>query len=540
MTGARSFTMNRLSYLVFLFLAFIYGCGSKEVSFSEVSESAGVVFFTPTRRMDGGGAAFFDYNNDGWQDIYLTGGDNSIDAFYHNNGDGTFTNIIREAGLGSTHSIPTYGVVTGDIDNDGDRDLLITTERTFRSILMLNNGDGTFRNISVKAGIDDRDMDSHAAAFGDYNLDGYLDFYLIGWVRDYIPLKNEAGETIGYDHGCFKNKFYKNNGDNTFTELSELFGLNNSGCGLATTFSDFDNDNDPDILLANDFGMWVSPNAAFENLYPQDGFVNSADKAGLELEMYGMGIAVGDYDHDKDLDYYFASIGNNFLMQNQGNGKYIDVATQLGVQNDSLYDGSERVVTSWGTAFLDVNNDSFDDLFVANGKVSSFFLVASEDPNKLYLNDGMGGFKDVSRSAGVDVDDVNRSLVYADYDNDGDLDVLITTLNRPDVPADDRVLLYRNDLKNDNNWLQVQLEGTRSNRDGFGAKIFIYSGDDSWVHEVTGGSSFRSQHSSIAHFGLGLSKKVDSLEIIWPGGARQVLKNLEINQRLKVVESVSQ
>lgn len=507
-----------------------------QLEFTEISQASGINFATPTKRMDGAGAAFFDYNNDGWMDLYITGGDNSLDAFYHNNGDGTFKDIIRQAGLGSTHSIPTYGVVTGDIDNDGDRDLLITTERGYRSILMLNNDDGTFSNISIQAGISDKDMDSHAAAFGDYNLDGYLDFYLVGWIKDFVPLKDSQGKTIGYDHNCFSNKFYKNNGDNTFTEMSNVFGLDNIGCSLATTFSDFDNDNDMDILLANDFGMWVSPNELYENLYPTDGFRSSALENGMKLEMYGMGIAIGDYDHDKDLDYYFTSIDHNFFMQNHGNGTFADIARQLGVQNDSLYDGTDQVVAGWGTAFLDVNNDSFEDLFIANGKVSSFFRVALKDPNKLYLNNGAGGFIDISKSAGIDAVDINRSLIYADYDNDGDLDVLITTLSRSDIASNAHVLLYRNDLKSKNNWLQVELEGTSSNRDAFGAKIIIYTENDSWIHEVNGGSSYRSQHSSIAHFGLGNSAKVDSLEIIWPGGQKQVERNITARQRIKIVQ----
>lgn len=504
-----------------------------QTTFSEVSIQSGIDYVTPTRRLDGAGAAFFDYNNDGWIDIYLTGGDNRRDALFRNNQDGTFTDVAFDAGFGATHSIPTYGVATADIDNDGDRDVLITTERTFPSLLMLNNGDGTFTNISNQAGIDDRDMDSHAVAFGDYNLDGYLDFYLIGWINDYIETKGPDGKANGYSHNCFKNKFYKNNGDNSFTELSGLFGMDDAGCGLATVFSDFDNDHDQDVLLANDFGRWVSPNVLFENDYPNDGFINSSVRTGMSQEMYGMGIAVGDYDHDRDLDYYFTSIDHNFLMQNQGDGTFVDVASQLGVQNDSLYDGSNAVVTSWGTAFMDVDNDSFEDLFVANGKVPSYFRTALLDPNKLFLNDRNGGFADISVVAGIDRTDRNRSLIYADYDNDGDLDALITTIDN-NVPTESHVLLFRNELDNDHNWLQVQFEGVSVNRDAYGVKAIIHIGEESWVQEVNGGASFRSQHSSIMHFGLGMASKVDSLEVFWPGGAKEVMKNVPINERIKV------
>jgi enediyne biosynthesis protein E4 len=504
-----------------------------QTTFSEVSLASGIDFVSPTRRMDGAGAAFFDYNNDGLMDLYLTGGDNRRDALYKNNGDGTFTDVAQEAGFSFTHSIPIYGVITGDIDNDGDRDVFLTSERNYKSYMMVNNGDGTFSNITNQAGFDDSDMDSHGATFGDFDLDGYIDIYLIGWIKDYITIDDNNGKTIGYNHNCYPNKFYKNNGDLTFTEMSVEFGLNNSGCSLASTFTDYDNDNDLDLLLANDFGMWVSPNVLWKNTYPTIGFEDVSISSGMNQEMYGMGIAIGDYDHDLDLDYYFTSIDHNFFMQNQGDGTFIDIATQLGVELDSL--DKTQVITSWGAAFMDIDNDRYEDLFVANGKVTAYFRTAVEDPNALFLNDRNGGFIDISESAGIDVTDRNRTLIYADYDNDGDLDALISTID-PDSPTTKHVLLYRNDLNNGLNWLQVELEGVTVNRDAFGAKLQIFVGNDSWLKEIDGGSSYKSQHSSIAHFGLGTATKADSIEITWPGGEKEMMRNISANQRIKVIQ----
>lgn len=525
--------MRPAQLIIFVCLLLSHLTTRAQTTFSEVSRASGIDFVSPTRRMDGAGAAFFDYNNDGFTDLYLTGGDNVRDALFKNNGDGTFTDVTVEAGFAFTNSTPIYGVVTGDIDNDGDRDVFLAAERNFGSFMMLNNGDGTFSNISNQAGINDRDMDTHGATFGDYNLDGYIDIYLIGWIKDYIPIKDNDDKITGYEHNCYANKFYKNNGDLTFTEMSAPFGLDNTGCTLASTFTDYDLDNDLDLLVANDFGMWVTPNALYRNTYPLDGFEDVSATTRMNQEMYAMGIAIGDYDHDLDMDYYFTSIGNNFLMKNKGDGTFVDVAADLGVQNETVSPNEQA--TSWGTAFMDIDNDRYEDLFVANGKVVAYFRTALEDPNKLYLNDRNGGFTDISESAGIGNTFRSRSLIYADYDNDGDLDALITTID-PLSPITSHTLLYKNELSNGNNWLQVQLEGVSTNRDAFGARMQIFVGTDSWLKEIDGGSSFRSQHSSIAHFGLGTATKADSIEITWPGGAKEMVRNIEANQRIKIVQ----
>lgn len=505
-----------------------------QVSFQEVSQSAGIDYLVPTNRMDGAGAAFFDFDNNGTLDLYITGGSNRMDALYSNNGDGTFTDVTIQAGLGFTDSIPSFAVVTGDVDNDGDREIFLTSEVGHAPSLLNNNGDGTFSNISLAAGFSDTSQTAHAATFGDYDLDGYLDLYVVSWVEEYITIQDSSGTTIGYDHVCYANTFYRNNGNLTFSEQAAPLGVDNTGCGLATAFTDFDNDSDVDLMIANDFGMWVSPSCLFENRYPNNQFDDISASSGMNIEQYGMGIAIGDYDHDRDLDYYSTSIGHNSLMQNQGNGTFVDVASALGVENDTL-PGTTRLNTGWGTGFLDVNNDTWPDLFVTNGKVPAFVPNAVEDPNKLFLNDGAGGFVDVSDSAGIANTDRGRGFVFGDYDNDGDLDLFVAIIDN-DSLSTKHVLLHRNETQTNNHWLQVSLQGTTANRDAFGTHLRIVVGSQSWIHEIGGGSSYRSQHSSIAHLGLGTAVQADSLIITWPGGMTETLTDIAADQRVHIVQ----
>jgi len=528
---------NRIRLVTALCLALVGFAAQSQTTFSEVSQKSGIDFVMNSINLFGGGTAFFDYNNDGNLDLYLTGGNTRDDILFAGDGSGNFTDVTNLAQLAFTSNLVTYGVTTGDVDNDGDRDIFLCTGFGTPSTLLLNNGNGIFSDISISAGFIDSDRHKHGAVFGDFNLDGYLDIYVTSWVDDFKRIKNAANETIGYAHKCYANLLYLNNGDLTFTEVASSYGVDDIGCGLVPAFSDYDNDSDLDAIIVNDFGPWVEPNGLYRNEFPSDTFSNVGASSNMDQGMYGMGVAIGDYDHDMDLDYYFTSIDSNFLMQNQADGSFIDLAKTLGVEDDTL-PGTTDLKTSWGTAFLDVDNDQHQDLFVADGKVGVFLANATDDPNKLFLNDGQGGFDDISVEAGIDDGKASRSMVYGDYDNDGDLDIFVAIARR-DTTFDGHYLLYRNDLSNSNKWLSVALEGLKSNRDGFGAHIKIYVDGESWLHEVDGGSSYRSQHQTAAHFGLGSATKVDSLQIIWPGGNQQSVYDIEANQSLIVLEDTA-
>ncbi|GIV32839.1 MAG: hypothetical protein KatS3mg031_0374 [Chitinophagales bacterium] len=510
-------------------------------TFTEVGHQAGISAYS--YNVIGGGAAMFDYNNDGWLDIYITGG-NDRDYLYRNNGDGTFTEVGIAAGLAVTGSYSTAGVTTGDIDNDGFRDVFVTTwggvptipGQMRANLLFRNNGNGTFANISNQAGITHAAW-SVTATMGDYNLDGFLDIYVANYVDSVRMIQDSSGTVIGFAHTGYNNFLYINNGNNTFTESAARLRVNHHGTALSAIFTDFDNDHDLDLYVANDFGQWVEPNVLYRNEFPADSFTDVSAPAGANVAIYAMGIAAGDYNEDGYLDYYITNIGRNVLLRNRGNGTFDDMTDSAGVADtfvDSAY------TSGWGTGFFDFNNDTYLDIYVCNGLIPAapFIYNAPKNPDKLFKNNGDGTFTDVSLQAGVSDSLVGRGLTIGDYDNDGDLDALVV-ITSTDIPTSVRSHLYRNESSSGTNWLKVSLQGTLSNRDGYGSRIELYFSNRRLIREIDGGSSHASQHSSIAHFGLGNHTRIDSILVIWPGGRRQTIDTPAVNQHLHIVENGS-
>ncbi len=512
-----------------------------QTAFTEMAAQVGIDHFHLSADLMGGGVAVFDYNNDGWEDIWITGG-NDRDVLYENDGDGTFTEVGDQAGLLVTASIHTKAVVTGDINNDGWRDVFLATRDGSPNLLLLNNGDGTFDDIANFAGMGDDIAWSMAAAMADFNNDGWLDIYVGNYVEtfEYI-IDPQTNQTIGYAHTGQPNFLYLNNGDLTFTEVGGTSGTADEGTALAVMASDFSDDGLTDLLVANDYGEWVLPNGAFRN--GGGVFTNENQSNGMDIGIYAMGIAAGDMDQDGDLDYYFTNLGRNVLMENV-DGVFQDVATGAGVEN--TYAGDNFTV-GWGTAFLDVDNDSDLDLFVANGFIPALGFNQTEvlNPDKLFLNNAwpqgeLLSFTDISTGAGLGDTGFARGFAHGDFDKDGDQDLVVVRVSGTSDPSlAHKVLFYRNDLADGGNWLDVKLEGTVSNRDAFGAKVKISVGGRSWLHEVASGSSHASQNTSIAHFGLGNAETVDSLVILWPMGGRQTLTDILPNQIRYVQEDTS-
>lgn len=512
-------------------------------TFTEVSATAGINHFVFSPALIGGGCAFFDYDNDGWQDIYITGG-LKRDKLYRNNRDGTFTECGIAAGLYGDGLYYTMGAVAGDIDRDGDRDIFITTWGDYndwatpvRNILYRNNGNGTFTDIAPQAGITHA-VWSVSATMGDYNLDGYLDIYVGNYVDSTAFIFHPVTHQItGFAHTGYADFLYLNNGNSTFTQVAPQFSVANEGTTLAATFTDYDNDQDADIYVANDFGAWVIPNRLYRNEYPLDSFSDVSAASGANAAIYGMGIAPGDFDEDGDLDYYVTNIGRKVLFRNNGNGTFTDVADTAGVTNtytDSLF------TTGWGTVFFDYDNDTWLDLFVSNGQIPAADIIATgpEDPNKLFKNNMNGTFTDISAFAGLSDSTLGRGCATGDYDNDGDLDLLVVCAYRDTIgSAGTHVLLYRNDMATGNHWLKVEVRGTVNNPDGFGTHVEVFAGGRKWLREIDGGSSHASQNSSIAHFGLGGYTAVDSIVVLWPGGSRFTLPNVPVDRLVTVLES---
>ena len=503
--------------------------------FSEQSSSLGIDHSMQATGLMGGGAAFFDFDNDGWDDLYLTSGE-SRDVLYRNQGNGTFIKTPNSNGLNATIQSNTTAVATGDIDNDGDIDIFVSTWNNnqgdrFRNLLFKNNGNGTFLECGITAGII-HEAFSIGATFFDFNQDGFLDIYVINHVETPAFLQDNTGSIIGFDHECFNNFLYQNNGDGTFVEVGADLGIDDGGCALATLSSDFDMDGDLDVLIANDFGPFLTPNVLYQNEFPTLSFNDIGSSVGAAIPMYGMGIASGDFDQDLDIDYYITNLGSNVLMENN-DFNFIDIALAAGVTNE-FANSSFDFSTGWGTAFFDIDNDSWLDLFVANGRIPSLSSLptAFQDPNKLYINNGDKTFLDISDSNAVNDSGYGRGMAYSDFDKDGDLDFVMVNLNEFGATTK----FYVNDSNNDNNYIQFVVSSVNNNKNAFGTKIWVHGGGRTFLQENNGGAgSFCSQHSTVMHFGLGEDiASIDSIIVQWPNGEFDKFGSFEINKRYKI------
>lgn len=537
------------------------------ITFTDVTDRSGITFrhFSGHRTTQlpedmGSGAAWADYDNDGWLDLFVVNqagpltlsadevrSSSARSALYRNNGDGTFTDVSASAGIDyRSHGM---GAAWGDYDNDGWPDLVVSSYG--ENELFRNNGDGTFERRSEQSGIGAYQGFWTGVSWGDFDRDGLLDLYVAGYVK-YSDL-GKMPPSLQYDveappslnPSAFapeRNLLYRNNGDGTFTEMAYQAGVANPrGRSLAAAWVDLDDDGWPDLYVAND----VSDNALFRNL--GNGLFEEVSLAARVADYRGaMGIAVGDWDGDADVDLFIThwiaqenALYNNMRTQRleldlprARTLQFMDEADRYGLGQIALdYVG-------WGTSFFDYDNDGSLDLFVVNG--STFqedddprLLVGMRD--QLFWNrNAEEGFYDVSAVSGqyFATESVGRGAAFGDYDNDGDTDVFV-------VNNGGRAVLLRNDGGNTNRWLKIRLEGRQSNRSAIGAKLRLVAGPTVQIREVGSQSSYLSQNSLIAHFGLGSRAQADTLEIVWPSGLREILTNVAADQTLHLVEGTS-
>jgi hypothetical protein len=500
----------------------------------------------------GSGLAFFDYDHDGWLDIYLTNGSRLNEKWppgkaptsqlFKNNRDGTFTNVTEKSGLGQTGW--QTGVCIGDYNNDGWDDLFCCFWG--HNILFHNNGDGTFTDVTRKAGLYNEPIRWGAGCtFLDYDRDGNLDLFVCNYIK-LDPATTTSNETAtcqwkGIPVMCGPrgltgdtNVLFHNNGDGTFTDVTEKAGILKPGprYSITAVSYDFDNDGWPDIYVAVD----SQPSILFHNNH--DGtFTDVAVMAGCAYsedghEQAGMGVAVGDYDCDGWFDIFktnFADDTSN-LYRNNGDGTFIDMGFSSGIAINSRY-------VAWGCGFLDYDNDGWSDLMQINGHV--YPELAGHDigqtyknPRIVYQNLGNGQFKDVSAMMGPGISQrfSSRGAAFGDYDNDGDVDVLVLNMN--DLPS-----LLRNDGGNKQNWIKIKLIGSKCNRTAIGARVRIITGKHIQMDEVHSGSSVMSQSDLRLHFGLGKVQSVDVVEVKWPTTARiERFTDVKANQILTIRE----
>jgi hypothetical protein len=516
-------------------------------TFTDVTKQSGIVFehclgddkITSILEATGSGCAFLDYDGDGLMDIYAVNGRylegysdpespfksvQTTSHLFRNKGDGTFEDVTEKARVAAAGY--GMGVAVGDYDNDGWPDIYVTNFG--KNILYHNNGDGTFTDVTEKAGVACGRW-SVGTVWVDYDRDGLLDLF-VGNYLEFDPKYRLYYEADIYPgplaYPGQVSVLYHNNGDGTFTDVSAKAGITKKGRAMGVLAADYDDDGWPDIFVAND---------AMENyLYHNNGdgtFSEVGIESGVAFGQHGNAVAsmggnFADFDGDGRLDLMVPARANIALYRNLGKGLFEDVSVGVGLAKASAQ------FWSWGGDLMDFDNDGHPDLIIINGDGHRL----SEKQEHLLMRNvaGLNGqriFVDVSRAAGpfFDSRSVGRGLATGDFDNDGDLDFFVLNIDQPSR-------LLRNDGGNRNNWITLRLAGTKSNRDGIGAKVTVRAGDLTQIEEKMSASSYLSQNDFRLHFGLGKCSKVDEITVKWPSGQVQKLKDVKVNQFLPVTE----
>ncbi|MGH9431244.1 MAG: CRTAC1 family protein [Terriglobia bacterium] len=501
----------------------------------------------------GCGIAFFDYDHDGWPDIFMVNGttlagfpkdQGPTNHLYHNNRDGTFTDITRKAGLRRTGW--GQGVCIGDYDNDGWDDLFITYWG--QNALYHNNGDGTFTDVTERAGLHQPDALPRwntGACFIDYDRDGHLDLF----IANYVALNLKETPAMGSGKYCHwkgvpvmcgprglpsaTNLLYHNNGDATFTEVTAKSGILKTPGHYAFTAltGDFDNDGWPDIYVACDSTPSILYHNNHDGTFTDIGIAAGCGLSGDGDVQAGMGATAGDYNCDGWLDIFKTNFSDDTssLYFNDEHGSFSDATYDAGIGLNTRWLG-------WGCGFVDLDNDGWADIFLANGHVYPEVERAGIDepfkePKIVYRNLRNGRFEDVSSRAGpgVSLRRAARGVAFGDFDNDGGIDIVVNNMN--DAPT-----LLRNRGGNRQRWLKVKVLGVKSNRSGIGARVRVVAGSHSQTDEVRSGGSYISQNELRLHFGLGPMEKADLVEVKWPSGAVDLVKNIEADQVIWIKE----
>ncbi len=525
------------------------------VTFTNIRQQAGITFQQDSTESPekyyletmGTGVGWIDYDQDGLLDLYFVQSAATQvytpprplhSSLYHNNGDGTFTEVTAKAGVGGEGHYG-QGVAVGDYDNDGYPDLYVTGYD--RAILYHNNGDGTFTDVTGRAGVADAGQWSTSAAWFDYDKDGWLDLVVCNYI-DWSPQNNIwCGEhRPGYRAYCHPDNYrgqhialFHNNHDGTFTDVSLKSGVGKPEAkGMGVVTADFNNDGWPDIAIAND--TW--PNFLFINqhdgTFKDVSFISGIAASEDGRYEAGMGIDAADLFGNGWFDIYITHLDFELsrLYRNNGDGTFNDDTYPSGIGNTAI------LLSGVAMKFMDYDNDGWDDICQLNGAmVDNIRLYHTEvhykEPMLMYRNLGNGRFAKVSKYLGADFNHpvAGRGLAVADFDNDGDLDIV--TNDRGDFPQ-----LLRNDGGNANHWLKVHLIGTRSNRDGNGSLLKLTSEGFTQTKQAKGGMSYMSAQDPRIHFGLGQRTSVDALEITWPSGAVTRLSNLPVDRIISVKE----
>jgi enediyne biosynthesis protein E4 len=546
----RSLPVSRFSVRTLLLVLSIISQPSAQdahpgrIEFTNVTAAAGIKFLhfkgnkgiSINREEFGPGVCVADFDGDGWQDIYFVNGRDLYDrgisvssALYRNNRDGTFTDVTEKAGVPGTGY--GLGCVWGDFNNDGFPDLFVT--QYGRNVLYRNNGNGTFTDVTDKAGVAGTESGAFhsGATFFDYDRDGWLDLYVGSYVtlgdKRYCQLGEVLSSCAPSEYRGSPDALYHNNRDGTFTNVTAAAKIYQpEGKNLSAAAADYDNDGWPDLFVANDgLNAYLYHNER-NGTFKEMGLVSGMALNAQGRVMAAMCISLGDYDNDGLLDLYISDFqrSSDHLWHNEGKGFFDEVSDQAGITRPT------RDVLSFGGGFFDYDNDGWLDIFIANGHVYPEVEQAAPGThyrqiNSLFHNEGNGKFTEVSKLAGsgFETSHVGRGVAFADFDNDGFMDVVVA--NNGDLP-----LLMHNSGGNGNHFLNFRLLGTKSNRDAMGARIHVVAGTMSQIREIAGGGSYLSQSDLRANFGIGKAGHAETVEVAWPSGLRQVFRNVEADK----------
>lgn len=531
-----------------------------QVSFTNIAQQAGIDFTTVygdekknryLLETTGTGVAFIDYDNDGWEDLFFVNGTRldpgpkgtvaPTNRLYRNKGDGTFEDVTAKAGLTKTNW--GQAVTVGDYDNDGFDDIFVSAFG--KNALYHNNGNGTFTDVAAKAGVaDNKTKWGSGSTFLDYDRDGYLDLFVASYID--LDLKTaplpETGPCLykGLTVACGPpglpggvNMIFHNNGNGTFTDVSEKAGIRKTygTYGLGAVAADLDNDGWDDIYVANDSAPATlyrnNKNGTFTDIALEAGCAYSVDGK----PQAGMGVSVGDYDHDGWLDLVKTNFAGDTatLYHNIGKANFDDVTFPAGLGLNTRWLG-------WGVGFADFDNDGWIDIFQVNGhvypEVERLTTEAGYAQRKvLYQNLRNGKFADVSAQVGGAIMErsAGRGAAFGDFDNDGDIDVVINVVNG--TPE-----LIRCDSRSGNNWLKIKLVGVKSNRSGIGARVKLVTEDGTQIDEVSASGSYYSTNDRRVNFGIGKAAKVKLVEVQWPSGQLDQIKDIDVDQMITIRE----
>ncbi len=496
----------------------------------------------------GCGCAFFDYDNDGWVDVLVLSGTRvgqpppeATNRLYKNNRDGTFTDVTEKSGLRKTGW--ASAVCVGDYNNDGFDDLFITYFG--QNALFRNNGDGTFTDVTKQAGLAaGPERWGAGCSFLDYNRDGHLDLFVSNYVDFDFSHAPKPGENLnctwkGVPVNCGPrglpmghHSLYRNNGDGTFTDVSEKAGIPPSmkGYGMTVVAADFDNDGWPDIYVACDSTPSLLLMNNRDGTFREEGLIRGVALNEDGMEQAGMGLGIGDFNLDGNLDVFKTHFADdtNIVYRNDGKGNFEDMTNSSGLGVETRYIG-------WGAGVVDLDNDGLPDLFFVTGNVypeveAKLPAYPLKTPRIVFRNLGGGKFEELIKEAGpgVEAPHASRGAAFGDFDNDGDIDVLIVNMNEP--PS-----LLRNDVTGTGHWLKVKLLGTKSNRTAIGGRVTVHYGGKLQAQEVLSQSSFYSANDLRLHFGLGAAASAD-IEVRWPTGQKEMFKAVPVDRLITIQE----